>query len=148
MDSNMWLYYAADSPSKHNQVSTYHSLTGNEWLDAFIIALMLIIPPLVMIWLIETRSYNRYNNLIKKTMTDKTKTEQIHQYYISRLERLAFEESSEYKMSTNHLEVELKNIHKFFHTLLDLTEKDVKEDYCILASKKKDIFTQSLIPSS
>lgn len=80
-------------------------------------------------------------------MTDKTKTEQIHQYYISRLERLAFEESSEYKMSTLHIEGELKNIHKFFHSLLDLTEKDVKEDYCVLASKKKDIFTQSLIPS-
>lgn len=80
-------------------------------------------------------------------MTDKAKTEQIHQYYISRLERLAFEESSEYRMSTLHIEGELKNIYRFFHSLLDLTEKDVKEDYCVLAFKKKDIFTQSLIPS-
>ena len=53
MDSNMWLYYA-DYPSKH-QLSTYHSLTGNEWLDALIVALMLIVPPLVMIWLIDRK---------------------------------------------------------------------------------------------
>lgn len=50
----MWLYYV-DSPSKHHQLSTYQSLTGNEWLDALIIALMLIVPPLVMIWLIDRK---------------------------------------------------------------------------------------------
>jgi len=77
-------------------------------------------------------------------VTDKAKTEQIHQYYIFRLESLS---TNDRQLSTNHIEVELKNIHKFFHSLLDLTEKDVKEDYCVLASKKKDMFTQTLIPS-
>ena len=76
-------------------------------------------------------------------MTDKKKEEQIYQYYQLRLERLFLNEGT---MSTNHLEVELKNIHRFFRTLLEITEKEVKEDYCVLALKKKDSFSSSLIP--
>jgi len=44
MDTNMWMWYeAADDISKHTEVSTYHSLTGNEWIDLLICVLMLAI---------------------------------------------------------------------------------------------------------
>lgn len=54
------IYWYVDEPSekvslrdKHQEITTYHSLTGNEWLDLLIVAALLLLPVIFLIWNIE-----------------------------------------------------------------------------------------------
>lgn len=58
-----WIWYAADSPSKHNQVLTFHdvnhqSLTGNDSLDILIVLGIVLLPvifTIYTIWQVERK---------------------------------------------------------------------------------------------
>lgn len=49
------IYWYADEPSRHPVTTTYHSLTGNEWLDLLIVAALLLLPVIFLIWTIERK---------------------------------------------------------------------------------------------
>lgn len=50
-------WYGADFHTKHKEieVTTYHSLTGNEWLDLLIVSALLLLPVIFLIWNIERK---------------------------------------------------------------------------------------------
>lgn len=49
------IYWYADEPSRHQEIelTTYHSLTGDVWLDLLIVTALLVLPVIFMIWSIE-----------------------------------------------------------------------------------------------
>ena len=49
------IYGYADEPSRPQEITTYHSLTGNEWLDLLIVTALLVLPVIFMIWNIERK---------------------------------------------------------------------------------------------
>lgn len=53
-----WIWYAADYPSKQKevQISTYQSLTGNEWLDLLLVVVPLLLFCSFIIWHIERKN--------------------------------------------------------------------------------------------
>jgi hypothetical protein len=61
-----WIWYAADSPSKHNQVSTFHdinhqSLTGNDNLDFLIILGIVLLPVTFAAYTIKENKENQHD---------------------------------------------------------------------------------------
>lgn len=52
------VWYGADYPSKHHetQVSIYHSLTGNEWLDCLVVMILVLLPLALILWNIERKN--------------------------------------------------------------------------------------------